>query len=162
MTETDLLPGSELPDADILQIMRMIPHRYPFLLVDRVVEMRAFTSAVGIKNVTMNEWFFQGHFPAEPIMPGVLLVEAMAQTAAVLILSGLGAAHQGLPVYFMSIQKARFRRPVRPGDQIRIEVTALRQRLGVWKFGGRALSEGATAAEAEFSAKINAEVVPQR
>ena len=155
MTEAGLAAGAELPDADILQIMRLIPHRYPFLLVDRVVEMRAFTSAVGIKNVTMNEWFFQGHFPAEPIMPGVLLVEAMAQTAAVLVVSGLDAAHQGLPVYFMSIDEARFRRPVRPGDQIRIEVTALRHRLGVWKFGGRALCAGATAAEAQFSAKIN-------
>ena len=98
MTEAGLAAGAELPDADIVQIMRLIPHRYPFLLVDRVVEMRAFVSAVGIKNVTMNEWFFQGHFPAEPIMPGVLLVEAMAQTAAVLVVSGLDAAHQGLPV----------------------------------------------------------------
>ena len=155
MTEADLPPGAELPDVDILQIMRLIPHRYPFLLVDRVVEMRKITSAVGIKNVTMNEWFFQGHFPAEPIMPGVLLVEAMAQTAAVLVVAGLDAANRGLPVYFMSIHEARFRRPVGPGDPKRIQVTPQRHRHGVWKLGGRARSEGATAAEAEFSAKIN-------
>jgi 3-hydroxyacyl-[acyl-carrier-protein] dehydratase len=155
MTEAAMPPGSELPDADIMQIMRLIPHRYPFLLVDRVVQMRAFVSAVGVKNVTMNEWFFQGHFPDEAIMPGVLLIEAMAQTAAVLIVSGLGPTQQRLPVYFMSIHEARFRRPVRPGDQVRIEITAQRHRLGVSKFGGLALIEGKTVAEAEFTAKIS-------
>jgi 3-hydroxyacyl-[acyl-carrier-protein] dehydratase len=154
MGEQGMAPGTPLPDADSNGVMRMIPHRYPFLLVDRVVEMRAFEKAVGIKSVTMNEWFFQGHFPADPIMPGVLLVEAMAQTAAVLAVAGLGPAHQGHPVYFMSIEAARFRRPVRPGDQLRLETTVLRNKMGVWKFAGVATTEGAVAAEAEFTAKI--------
>jgi 3-hydroxyacyl-[acyl-carrier-protein] dehydratase len=155
MSEQPCAPGSELPDADINAVMRMIPHRYPFLLVDRVVEMRAFERAVGIKAVTMNEWYFQGHFPADPIVPGVLLIESMAQTAAVLAVAGLGPAHRGHPVYFMSIDSARFRRPVRPGDQLRVEIAVRRNKMGVWKFGGTALVEGAIAAEAEFNAKIS-------
>ena len=154
MGEQGSAPGSALADADIGAVLRLIPHRYPFLLVDRVTEMRAFERAVGIKSVTMNEWFFQGHFPAEPIMPGVLIIEAMAQTAAVLAVAGLGSAHQGRAVYFMSIDGARFRRPVRPGDQLRVEITILRQKMGVWKFGGKATVDGAVAAEAEFNAKI--------
>ena len=154
MTEQALAQGSELPDLDINGIMRAIPHRFPFLLVDRVVEMQAFQRAVGIKSVTMNEWFFQGHFPADPIMPGVLLIESMAQTAAVLVVSGMTPANQGHPVYFMSIDSARFRRPVRPGDYLRVEVTALRHKLGVWKFAGRVTSADTLAAEAEFSARI--------
>ena len=135
--------------------MRWIPHRYPFLLVDRVVEIRAFVGAVGIKLVTINEWFFQGHFSGDPIMPGVLLIEAMAQTAAaVLAVAGLGPAHQGRPVYFMSIDGARFRRPVRPGDQLRIEIAVQRHKMGVWKFGGKAMVDGTIAADADFNAKI--------
>lgn len=155
MSEQGLSAGAELPDADVNSIMRMIPHRYPFLLVDRVVEMRAFQRAVGIKAVTMNEWFFVGHFPGDPIMPGVLVIEAMAQTAAVLAIAGLGDDHQGHPVYFMSIESARFRRPVRPGDQLRLETTVLRSKMGVWKFDGKALCDGAVAAEGQFSAKIS-------
>lgn len=154
MSEQSLASGTELADIDIVGIMRMIPHRYPFLLIDRVVELEAFKRAVGIKNVTINEPFFPGHFPIEPIMPGVLLVEAMAQTAAVLAVAGLGPEYAGNPVYFMGIDSARFRRPVRPGDQVRLEITVLRNKMGVWKFGGRAVVEGALAAEAEFSAKI--------
>ena len=155
MSEQAYPVGAEIPDADVNTIMRLIPHRYPFLLVDRVVEIRAFERAVGIKSVTMNEWFFPGHFPGEPIMPGVLVIEAMAQTAAVLAVAGLGPTHQGQPVYFMSIESARFRRPVRPGDQLRIETTVLRSKLGVWKLDGKARCEGAVAAEAQFSAKIS-------
>ncbi|MGD9511914.1 MAG: 3-hydroxyacyl-ACP dehydratase FabZ [Geminicoccaceae bacterium] len=155
MSEQDLPAGAELPDADINAIMRFIPHRHPFLLIDRVVEMRAAERAVGIKCVTMNEWFFVGHFPADPIMPGVLIVEAMAQTAAVLAVAGLGPTHQGHPVYFMSIDGARFRRPVRPGNQLRLETTVLRSKMGVWKFDGRARCDGELAAEAQFSAKIS-------
>lgn len=154
MSAQGFAPGAELPDADVNAVMRMIPHRHPFLLVDRVIELRAFVSALGIKSVTINEWFFQGHFPGDPIMPGVLLIEAMAQTAAVLAVAGLGPAHQGLPVYFMSIDSARFRRPVRPGDQLRIKVAVQRHKMGVWKFGGKAFVDHGLAAEAEFNAKL--------
>jgi 3-hydroxyacyl-[acyl-carrier-protein] dehydratase len=154
MSEQTLIPGSQLADIDIGGIMRMIPHRYPFLLVDRVVELVAYRRAVGIKNVTINEPFFAGHFPSDPIMPGVLVVESMAQTAAVLAVACLGAAHEGNSVYFMGIESARFRRPVRPGDQLRVEITVLRNKMGVWKFNGRVLVEGGLAAEAEFMAKI--------
>jgi 3-hydroxyacyl-[acyl-carrier-protein] dehydratase len=154
MSEQALAPGSQLADIDIAGIMRMIPHRYPFLLIDRVVELEAYRRAVGIKNVTINEPFFAGHFPSDPIMPGVLLVECMAQTAAVLAVACLGAEHEGNSVYFMGIEGARFRRPVRPGDQLRIEITVLRNKMGVWKFSGRVLVAGSLAAEAEFMARI--------
>ena len=143
---------ARLPDVDIAGIMRLIPHRYPFLLVDRVVELEAFRRAVGIKNVTVNEPFFRGHFPAEPIMPGVLLVETMAQTAAVLAVAGLGRRTRATGLLRRST--TRFRRPVRPGDQLQAEITVLRNRLGVWKFGGRVTVDGELAAEAGFSAKI--------
>jgi 3-hydroxyacyl-[acyl-carrier-protein] dehydratase len=156
MRDQDTATGSSLPDVDIAGIMRLLPHRYPFLLVDRVVEIEAFRRAVGIKNVTINEPFFPGHFPAEPIMPGVLLIEALAQTAAVLVIASIGEAAAGSPVYFMSIDDARFRRPVRPGDRLRLEVTILRSRLGVSKFAGKALVEGEVAAEATFAAKLMA------
>jgi 3-hydroxyacyl-[acyl-carrier-protein] dehydratase len=154
MLEQASATGSPLTDVDIMGIMRLLPHRYPFLLVDRVVEIEAFRRAVGIKNVTINEPFFPGHFPADPIMPGVLLIEALAQTAAVLVIASIGEAAAGSPVYFMSIDGARFRRPVRPGDRLRLEVTILRSRLGVSKFAGKALVEGEVAAEAEFAAKL--------
>jgi 3-hydroxyacyl-[acyl-carrier-protein] dehydratase len=146
--------GSRLADLDIDAIRRLIPHRYPFLMIDRVVDIEAETSAVGIKNVTINEPFFDGHFPGRPIMPGVLVVEAMAQTAAALVIAGLGPAAAGKPVYFMTIENARFRRPVVPGDQLRIQVVRLQKRLSVWKFSGRALVDGRLAAEAIISAKI--------
>ena len=125
MSEQSLASGTELADIDIVGIMRMIPHRYPFLLIDRVVELEAFKRAVGIKNVTINEPFFPGHFPAEPIMPGVLLVEAMAQTAAVLAVAGLGPAYAGNPVYFMGIDSARFGRGWAGSgeDEVRVEVS---------------------------------------
>lgn len=146
--------GSPLADVDAVGIMRLIPHRYPFLLIDRVGEIEAFHRAVGIKSVTINEPFFPGHFPDHPIMPGVLLIEAMAQTAAVLVVASLGERAAGSPVYFMGIENARFRRPVRPGDQLRLEVVILRSRLGVSKFAGKALVDGQVAAEAEFTAKL--------
>jgi 3-hydroxyacyl-[acyl-carrier-protein] dehydratase len=151
----DAIPaGTRLGDLDIDAIRRMIPHRYPFLMIDRVVEVTAETSAVGIKNVTVNEPYFAGHFPGHPIMPGVLIVEAMAQTAAALVVASIGPAAEGRPVYFMTIDQARFRRPVLPGDQLRIKVVKQHKKLSVWKFLGQATIEDRLAAEAVISAKI--------
>jgi 3-hydroxyacyl-[acyl-carrier-protein] dehydratase len=146
--------GVRVADLDAEAIHRLIPHRYPFLMIDRVVEILADTSAIGIKNVTVNESFFQGHFPGHPIMPGVLIVEAMAQTAAALVVASVGADAEGKLVYFMAIEQARFRRPVLPGDQLRIKVVKQQKKLSVWKFHGHAAVDGKTAAEAVFSAKI--------
>ena len=146
--------GALLEDLDSEAINRMIPHRYPFLMIDRVVEIFADTSAVGIKNVTINEPFFQGHFPGHPIMPGVLIVEAMAQTAAVLVVATIGSDAEGKLVYFMTIDQARFRRPVVPGDQLRIKVVKQQKKLSVWKFIGQASIGSKVAAEAVISAKI--------
>jgi 3-hydroxyacyl-[acyl-carrier-protein] dehydratase len=139
---------------DILRIMKMIPHRYPMLLVYRVVDIKSDQSAVGIKNVTMNEPHFQGHFPTRPIMPGVMIVEAMAQTAGVLVVHTLGSAAEGKLVYFMSIENARFRKPVTPGDQMRIHVAKERNRGAVWRFVGEAKVDDKIVAEATFTAMI--------
>lgn len=145
-------PGGRV--VDIAGIMRAIPHRYPFLLIDRVVELFPDVSAIGIKNVTANEAFFQGHFPGRPVMPGVLIVESMAQTAAVLVVGTLGPEEAGKLVYFMSVEGAKFRRPVGPGDQLRIHVEKLRNRGNVWKFSAIARVDGATVAEAVYTAMI--------
>ena len=139
---------------DIERIMQMIPHRYPFLMIDRVVAIVPETTAIGIKNVSINEPFFQGHFPQRPVMPGVLIIEAMAQTAAVLVVHTLGKASEGKLVYFMSVDSARFRRPVVPGDQLRIHVSKQRSRGNVWKFGGEAKVNGTLVAEATYAAMI--------
>ena len=139
---------------DINRILEMIPHRYPFLLVDRVEDVISGESAVGVKNVTMNEPFFQGHFPGRPVMPGVLIVEAMAQTAAILVVDSLGKDAEGKLVYFMTIENARFRRPVEPGDQLRLKCTKVRQRSNVWKFSGVATVGDTVVAEATYSAMI--------
>jgi len=144
----------EAHTAEIEEVLAAIPHRYPFLMIDRVTEIRLGESAVGIKNVSINEAHFQGHFPKKPIMPGVLLVESMAQTAAVLVVRTEGEHMQGKLVYFMTIDNARFRRPVVPGDRVRIEVAVRRRRGPVWRFRGQAMVDGALAAEAEYSAMI--------
>lgn len=143
--------------ADIELIQRILPHRYPFLLVDRVTAINGTTSATGLKNVTMNEPHFQGHFPGQPIMPGVTIIEAMAQTAAVMVGASLGLTDGNLLIYFMSIDGCKFRRKVVPGDQLVMEVTTLRGKPGgkVWRFGGRATVEGELAAEAEFTAMMD-------
>ncbi len=139
---------------DIAQIMRAIPHRYPFLMVDRVVEVVKSVSAIGIKNVSINENFFQGHFPDHPVMPGVLIIECMAQTAAVLVVESLGPESRGKLVYFMSIESAKFRRPVVPGDQMRVHVVRERQRGNIWKFHAQAKVDGRIVAESTYSAMI--------
>lgn len=136
---------------NINEIMNYLPHRYPFLLVDRIVDLQPGVSITGVKNVTINEPFFQGHFPGQPIMPGVLIVEAMAQVAGVMAFS---SGVEGKSVFFMSIEKAKFRRPVVPGDQIKLEIKLLQQRGNVWKFSGSALVEGKTASQAEFTAMV--------
>lgn len=139
---------------DINKIMSMIPHRYPILLVDRVLELTPGESAVALKNVTFNEPHFQGHFPGFPVMPGVLIVEAMAQTAAIVVVDTLGADAEGKVVFFMTIDNARFRKPVTPGDSLKITVEKERARGPVWRFKGRAMVGDDLCAEATFSAMI--------
>jgi 3-hydroxyacyl-[acyl-carrier-protein] dehydratase len=141
-------------EVDIARIMHLIPHRYPFLMIDRVVEVVRNVSAIGVKNVSINEGFFQGHFPNHPVMPGVLIIESMAQTAAVLVVETLGEAAAGKVVYFMSIEGAKFRRPVVPGDQLRIHVAKERNRGNVWKFHAIARVDGVEVAEATYAAMI--------
>jgi len=139
---------------DIAQIMRAIPHRYPFLMVDRVVEVHKNISAIGIKNVSINENFFQGHFPEHPVMPGVLIIECMAQTAAVLVVETLGPEARGKLVYFMTVENAKFRKPVVPGDQMRVHVVKEKQRANIWKFHAEAKVDGKVVAEATYAAMI--------
>ena len=139
---------------DVEQIKRLLPHRAPFLFVEKLTEIRAGESAVGYKAVSYNEPHFQGHFPEISVMPGVLIVEAMAQTAGALVVHTLGLTSENRTVYFMTIDKARFRRPVKPGDLLRIPVKALRRRGPVWKFMGEAYVGTDLCAEAEFSAMI--------
>jgi 3-hydroxyacyl-[acyl-carrier-protein] dehydratase len=138
----------------INEIMGMLPHGYPFLLVDRIVELEMGKRIVGIKNVTINEPFFQGHFPGQPIMPGVLIVEAMAQTAGVLAFKSMPEESRKRAVYFMAIDRVRFRKPVHPGDQIRMEMVVSKKRKSVWVFTGKAYVEEKLAAEAELMAMV--------
>lgn len=144
----------DITSLDIHRIMEMIPHRYPFLLIDKVKDITIGEQATGIKNVTINEPFFIGHFPGNPVMPGVLIIEAMAQTAAVLVVQTLGKEFEGKLVYFMSIDGARFRKPVLPGDQLNIVVKKLQNRRTVWKFECEAIVDGQRCAEATISAMI--------
>ena len=147
-------PIEDMAVIDIERIMKMIPHRYPFLLVDRVIDVKINESAIGIKNVTANDNFFQGHFPQRPVMPGVLIIEAMAQTAAVLVVSTLGPDSEGKLVYFMSVENARFRKPVGPGDRLELHVTKERSRGNVWKFRAEGRVDGTLVAEATYAAMI--------
>jgi len=139
---------------DITQLMKMLPHRYPMLMVDRLEEIVVDHSAVGIKNVSVNEPCFQGHFPEKPIMPGVLIIESMAQTAAALVVLSLGGTSEGKLVYFMSIEDARFRKLVMPGDTLRVHVEKIHKRGNVWKFRGEARVGGVLCAEAVYTAMI--------
>lgn len=136
---------------DIKEILKLLPHRYPFLLVDRVTELEPGAKAVGIKNVTFNEPFFQGHFPDKPVMPGVLIIEAMAQVAGILAFK---SSSLGRSVYFMSIDKVKFRKPVMPGDQLRSQVEVIHKRGNVWKFSANAFVDDKLATEAEFTAMM--------
>ncbi|MBS8228656.1 3-hydroxyacyl-ACP dehydratase FabZ [Vannielia litorea] len=149
---------SDTPETvDLEMIQRIIPHRYPFLLVDKVRDVTFCESAVGIKNVTFNEPHFQGHFPGAPIMPGVTIIEALAQTAAVMVGASLGLQDKGMLVYFMGMEGVKFRRKVVPGDVLELHVTVTRGKPGgkVWKFKGEAKVEGEMAAEAEFTAMMD-------
>ena len=139
---------------DIARIMEAIPHRYPFLLVDRVVDFIPGVSATGIKNVSINEGIFQGHFPRHPVFPGVMIIESMAQTAGVLVVETLGASARGKLVYFMAIEGAKFRKPVEPGVLLHLEAEFIQKRAKVCRFAGRAKIDGQLVAEASFTAMI--------
>src|SRR6185437_2393517 len=152
--------GASVDLVDILSVMQAIPHRYPFLLIDKIVDLVPNVSAIGVKNVSINESFFAGHFPNHPVMPGVLIIESMAQTAAVLVVKTLGPVAAGKVVYFMSIEGAKFRRPVVPGDQVRIHVVKERNRGNVWKFHAIARVDGTSVAEATYAAMIMDRAVP--
>jgi 3-hydroxyacyl-[acyl-carrier-protein] dehydratase len=142
---------------EIKEIMSILPHAYPFLLVDRIIEIESGKRIVGLKNVTFNEPFFPGHFPGRPIMPGVLIVEAMAQTAGILVFNSLPQDHFKTPVYFLGIDNVRFRKPVIPGDQLRLELEITKHRQLIWGFKGKALVEGNLVAEAELLAMLGDE-----
>lgn len=149
--------AATLDSVDILKILKRLPHRYPFLLIDKIVEIDGDDSAVGIKNVTINEPHFQGHFPEMPVMPGVLIIEAMAQTAGAICLGARGEEKPSL-VYFMTIDNAKFRKPVVPGDQLRIHVRKAKQRGNIFRFVCEATVDGVKVAEAEVSAMMTPKV----
>ena len=148
------VPTEPLASADIERIMKLLPHRYPFLLIDRIIDMDRDLSATGVKNVTINEPYFQGHFPGYPVMPGVLIIEALAQTAGALCVHHSGQTEIPQIVYFMGIDNAKFRKPVLPGDQLCLHVKKIRSRGPVWRFAGHAKVNGHVVAEAEISAMI--------
>ncbi len=142
-----------LDSADILQVLKLLPHRYPFLMVDRILEINGDESAIGIKNVTFNEPQFQGHFPETPVMPGVLLIEGMAQTAGAICVHSLKSAKPKL-VYFMTVDKVKFRKPVVPGDRVEFHLTKLNHRRTMWWYRGEAKVDGVVVCEAELSAML--------
>lgn len=147
-------PKTKLESADILKILSLLPHRYPFLLVDRIVDIDGDNSAIGIKNVSYNENIFAGHFPQAPVFPGVLLIEAMAQTAGAICIKSRLPDRPPSRVFFMTIDKAKFRKPVFPGDTVRLHMTKLNSRRNMWWYRGEAMVDGALAAEAEVSAML--------
>jgi len=153
-TKTQEYNSSEPEVLDIQRLKELLPHRYPMLLVDKLEQVRSGESACGIKNVTLNEWFFQGHFPDKPVMPGVLILEAMAQTAGALVVHTLGKKFERKIVYFMSVDDARFRKPVVPGDTLYLKVEKQRTRGLVWRFGGKAYVGDTLVAEAVYTAMI--------
>lgn len=146
--------GRTLESADIMRVLELLPHRYPFLMVDRIVDMDGDDAGIGIKNVTFNEPHFAGHFPGKPIMPGVLLIEGMAQTAGALCVASRGKGVPPSLVYFMTIDKAKFRRPVVPGDTVEFHVRKVQRRMNIWRFHAEAKVGGVKVAEAEISAML--------
>lgn len=154
MTQSPEEEAKKIGTADIMRIMEMLPHRYPLLMVDRMLEMVPDERAVGLKNLSINENFFQGHFPAQPVMPGVLIVESMAQTAGCLVVHTLGEEAEGKLVFFMSIEDCRFRKPVVPGDALHVHVKKIQNRRSVWKFRGEAYVDGVLHAEATVTAML--------
>lgn len=145
---------TELRTADILEILKVLPHRYPFLMVDRIVDIDGTESGVGIKNVTFNEPHFMGHFPGQPVMPGVLIVEGMAQTAGAMCVLASSGASKPKVVYFMTIDKCKFRKPVVPGDTVEYHLKKLKNRGSMWWYSGVAMVDGQKVAEAELSAML--------
>lgn len=154
--------NTTLLSADISEILKLLPHRYPFLMIDKIIEMDGDSSAIGIKNVTINEPYFVGHFPQFPVMPGVLLVEGIAQTAGAICVKSLGKDYEPQLVYFMAIDKAKFRRPVVPGDTVEYHVKKIRNRGRVWRFRGEVMVGERLVAEAEISAMILQEAMQQQ
>ena len=144
----------DIDEIDTNRISELIPHRYPFLMIDRVRSIKLGDSAVGVKNVTINEPYFAGHFPGSPVMPGVMIIESMAQTAGCLVALTLGKEAEGKLVYFMTVDNARFRKPVLPGDRLEVAVKKVRNRNSVWKFSGKAYVDGGSVADAVFSAVL--------
>jgi len=157
MNETSTMdqPVTKLDAADVAAILKMLPHRYPFLMVDRVVDIRGDDHGIGIKNVTFNEPQFQGHFPDNPVFPGVLMIEGMAQTAGIMCIASLGWTQQPKRVFFLTIDKAKFRRPVVPGDTIEYHMNKLAQRRTMWWYRGEAKVAGQIVAEAEVGAMLS-------
>lgn len=150
----DETTATALESADIMRILQLLPHRYPFLLIDRVIDIRGDQSGVGVKNVTFNEPQFQGHFPDRPVFPGVLLIEAMAQTAGVIAMNAQDAAKRARSVYFVTIDKAKFRKPVGPGDRIEFHMAKTAQKRNIYWYSGRAMVDGVLVCEAEVSAML--------
>lgn len=150
----DETTATALESADIMRILQLLPHRYPFLLIDRVIDIRGNEAGVGVKNVTFNEPQFQGHFPDRPVFPGVLLIEAMAQTAGVIAMNAQDAAKRARSVYFVTIDKAKFRKPVGPGDRIEFHMAKTAQKRNIYWYSGRAMVDGVLVCEAEVSAML--------
>jgi 3-hydroxyacyl-[acyl-carrier-protein] dehydratase len=150
----DVTKKPKLGTADIVRVMKLLPHRYPFLMLDRIYDINGDESCIGVKNVTINEPFFQGHFPQYPVMPGVLIIEGLAQTAGALCVNNVGEDYKAELVFFMGIDRAKFRKPVLPGDQLHYHVRKIRNRGRVWRFYGEAKVDGHIVAEAEISAML--------